>query len=251
MPLGIRMPPNRGSTRATRGTANTKRKSRSWDSSGICRRRLLRNRSTAPSCSTARSLLASKLDAVQKRWRRLVVTVSERRCSFRCSTGCACEAAAAFFRLTLSRRSQSARRERAAEHSASRVDELAALCHPISAESRRSGHTINPLPALTNFADVCGTLRFSLLLQRLGKSAQRRRQCGRQEERLGETLLGILRTAGLQLRESQIHQHGWCPRGRPQRCLKRLPRAIVIAKSVVGEPEQIGVACRIVFRRLR
>jgi hypothetical protein len=31
---------------------------------------------TVPKCSAARSLRASKLDAVQKRWRRLVVTIS-------------------------------------------------------------------------------------------------------------------------------------------------------------------------------
>jgi hypothetical protein len=50
----------------------------------------------------------SRLDGVQKRCRRLVgPQPRERRCTFRCSTDCACEAAAAFFRLTPSRRSQS------------------------------------------------------------------------------------------------------------------------------------------------
>ena len=50
----------------------------------------------------------SKLDGVQKRWRRLVVQQPrERRCTFRCATDSACEAVAAFFPLTLSRRSQS------------------------------------------------------------------------------------------------------------------------------------------------
>jgi hypothetical protein len=43
----------------------------------------------------------SKLDDAAKRWRRLVgPRPRERRYSFRCSTDCACEAAAAFCPLT-------------------------------------------------------------------------------------------------------------------------------------------------------
>jgi hypothetical protein len=42
----------------------------------------------------------SKLDELEKRWRRLVgPQPRERRCTFRCSTDCAYEACAAFFRL--------------------------------------------------------------------------------------------------------------------------------------------------------
>jgi len=60
-------------------------------------------------CPVASSLQASRLDDVEKRWRRLVGPRSrERRCTFRCSKDCAYQAAAAFFRLTRSRRSQSA-----------------------------------------------------------------------------------------------------------------------------------------------
>jgi len=43
-----------------------------------------------------------QLDDVEKRWRRLVgPQFRERTCSFRCSTVCACEASAAFYRLSL------------------------------------------------------------------------------------------------------------------------------------------------------
>jgi len=44
MPCVIRMRRNRGSTPATRATANTKRKSRSWASNGTCLARLRKNR---------------------------------------------------------------------------------------------------------------------------------------------------------------------------------------------------------------
>jgi hypothetical protein len=52
--------------------------------------------------SAACSLRASKLDGMEERWRRLVVhsLVSE-DAPFRCSTGCAGEPDAAFYRLTL------------------------------------------------------------------------------------------------------------------------------------------------------